>query len=41
MAKSSVVGKTMRRPVILIMSVLLITLIAAFAGNFYLAQQKG
>jgi len=40
MAKSSVVGKTMRKPVILIMSVLLVTLIAAFAGNFYLAQQK-
>ena len=40
MAKSSVVGKTMRKPVILIMSVLLITLITAFAGNFYLAQQK-
>ena len=40
MAKSSVVGKTMRKPVILVLIILLITLIAAFAGNFYLAQQK-
>lgn len=40
MAKSSVLGKTMRKPVILVLIILLITLIAAFAGNFYLAQQK-
>ena len=40
MAKSSVVGRTMRKPVILVMSVLLVVLIAAFAGNFYLAQVK-
>lgn len=40
MAKPSIVGRTIRKPVILAMCVLLILLIAAFAGNFYLAQQK-
>ena len=40
MAKSSVVGKTMRKPVILLLSVLLVVFIAAFGSNFYLAQQK-
>lgn len=40
MAKSSVVGKTMRKPVILLLSVLLVVFIAAFGANFYLAQQQ-
>jgi len=40
MAEPSIVGRTIRKPVILAMCVLLILLIAAFAGNFYLAQQK-
>jgi twitching motility protein PilJ len=41
MAKPGIVGRTIRKPVILVMCVLLIVLIAAFvAGNFYLAQQK-
>ena len=40
MAKSSVVGTTMRKPVILLLSILLLVFIAAFGGNFYLAQQK-
>ena len=40
MAGTSVVGSIMRKPVILGLGVLLIVCIAAFGGNFFLAQQK-
>lgn len=40
MAQSGVVGRTVRKPVILIMSLLLVVFIAAFAANFYLGQIK-